>query len=307
MATTVDGRSLLRGVMVPLVTPMTRPGVPSADHAAGLLRALAGAGVHSLMLFGSNGEGPLLPASSLTGFATGVAEQWRELTGGRPVLATITGAGTGEALHRAEAVLPAEPDAVVLSPPIYYRHRDDEIVAHYAALAEVGVPVVAYNVPRYSNPLSPPLIDEIAAMPHVVGMKDSSNDLALLGHVIEAARRRPDFGVSQGAERQLLAGLRLGADGVVPGMANLAPRLPVELVDAHQAGRDADAERAQKVIDQMLALHDVRPGVPAVKAVLDERGLCPPHVAAPFVPCTPSERRALSALLGPYEAQLLHA
>ncbi|MEV5557997.1 dihydrodipicolinate synthase family protein [Nonomuraea wenchangensis] len=299
-----DGRRLLRGVMIPLVTPMSEPGRPSAEAATALLQRLAAAGARSLMLFGSNGEGPLLPVSRLAGFAERVAEEWRGLTGG-PVLCNVTAAGTAEALDRASALAPARPDALVLSPPIYFRHRDDEIMAHYAAVAAAGVPLVAYNAPRYSCPLGPALIDRLVELPGVVGIKDSSGDLDLLRHIVSAARRRPDFGVSQGAETQLLAALRLGADGIVPGIANLAPGAAVELVEAHETGREGEAEAAQGVLTRLLALHGVRPGVPAVKAVLDDRGLCPPHVAAPLLPCTEAERRQLIALLSTDETHLL--
>ncbi|WP_405792027.1 dihydrodipicolinate synthase family protein [Streptomyces sp. NBC_01506] len=302
-----DGRALLAGVMVPLVTPMDRPGRPSAPAADALLGALAGAGAHGLMLFGSNGEGPLLPTALLADFATGVARRWRELTGGGPVLVNVTAPGTAEALARAEAVLSAAPDALVLSPPVYYHHRPDEIVAHYAATAGLGVPVVAYNAPRYSNPLTPALIDQLADLAHLVGIKDSSGDLEFFAHAVAAARRRDDFGVSQGAEGQALDALRLGADGVVPGVANLAPVAAVELFRAHREGRDADARRAQRLLDEVLALHTVRPGVPAVKAVLAARGLCPPHVAAPFTPCSEAERHALLTLLAPLDAALIRA
>ncbi len=300
-----DGRALLSGVMVPLVTPMSRPGVPSAGAAEDLLAALAQAGVRSLMLFGSNGEGPLLPTAALTEFAAGVAAQWRQLTGDGPVLVNVTAAGTAEALERAAAVRLAEPDAVVVSPPIYYRHRDDEVVAHFAAFAAAGVPVVAYNVPRYSVPMTPAVIDEVLAMPHVAGIKDSSADLALFGRIVAAARRRTDVGVSQGSETQLVAGLEAGADGIVPGIANLAPVPSVELYDAFRSGRPADADAAQEIADQVVKLHTVRPGVPSVKAVLDSRGLCPPHVAAPFAPVTPAERIALLDLLRPLDAHLI--
>ncbi|MFF3467755.1 dihydrodipicolinate synthase family protein [Streptomyces sp. NPDC002619] len=293
--------------MVPLVTPMDRPGRPSASAADALLGALATAGARGLMLFGSNGEGPLLPTAQLGDFAAGVAKRWRELTEGGPVLVNVTAPGTAEALARAEAVLPAEPDALVLSPPIYFHHRHDEIVAHYVALACLGVPVVAYNAPRYSNPLTPALLDELTRLAHLVGIKDSSGDLALFGHAVAAARRRDDFGVSQGAEGQALDALRLGADGVVPGVANLAPGAAVELFRAHRDGRDGDAWRAQQLLDEVLALHTVRTGVPAVKAVLAERGLCPPHVAAPFTPCSDEERHALLDLLAPLDAHLIRA
>lgn len=300
-----DGRALLGGLMVPLVTPMSAPGEPSAAAAYDLLEALARAGARSLMLFGSNGEGPLLTQASMPEFAAGVAARWRELTGDGPVLVNVTAAGTAEALERAAAVRLAEPDAVVVSPPIYYRHRDDEVVAHFAAFAGIGVPVVAYNVPSYSVPMTPAVLDEVLAMPHVVGIKDSSGDLALLGHVVAADRRRPDVGVSQGSETQLVAGLEAGADGIVPGIANLAPVLCAELYDAFRSGRMAAADAAQETADRVVALHTVRRGVPAVKAALAARGLCPPHVAAPFVPVNPAERAGLLDLLAPLDAHLI--
>ncbi|PZF83540.1 dihydrodipicolinate synthase family protein [Jiangella anatolica] len=303
----MNGRDLLSGVMVPLVTPMSAPGEPSAAAAYDLLDALAAAGARSLMLFGSNGEGPLLTQASMTEFAAGVAAHWRERTGDGPVLVNVTAAGTAEALQRADAVRLAEPDAVVVSPPIYFRHRDDEVVAHFAAFAGLGVPVVAYNVPSYSVPMTPAVLDEVLAMPHVVGIKDSSGDLALFGRIVAAARRRPDVGVSQGSETQLVAGLEAGADGIVPGIANLAPVLCAELYDAFRSGRTSDADAAQEIADRVLALHTVRRGVPAVKAVLAARGLCPPHVAAPFVPATPDERAGLLDLLRPLDAHLVTA
>ncbi|MFG2969432.1 MULTISPECIES: dihydrodipicolinate synthase family protein [unclassified Streptomyces] len=303
----IDGRALLSGVIAPLVTPMDHPGRPSSTAAVPLLGALAAAGTRGLMLFGSNGEGPLLPTAQLTDFATEVAADWRELTDNGPVLINITAPGTAEALERAEAVRPAAPDALVLSPPIYFHHRHDEIVAHYTALAGLGIPVVAYHAPRYGNPLTPALLDVLTGLAHLVGIKDSSGDLALFGHALAAARRREDFGVSQGAERQALDALRLGADGVVLGVANLAPGAAVELFRAHREGRDEDARRAQRVLDAVLALHTVRPGVPAVKAVLAARGLCPPHVAPPFTPCSDGERKALLDLLAPLDAHLVRA
>ncbi|MEV1006484.1 dihydrodipicolinate synthase family protein [Streptomyces sp. NPDC049881] len=303
---TPDGRRLLGGVMIPLVTPMARPGVPSAEAAHDLLGALAAAGARSLMLLGSNGEGPLLPPTpALTAYVTGVAARWRELTGDGPVLVNVTAPGTADALARADAVLPARPDALVLSPPIYFHHRPDEILAHYTALEATGVPVVAYNAPRYSNPLTPALIDDLTRLPHVIGAKDSSGDPALLAHLVAAARRRPGFGVIQGAEHQALDALRAGADGIVPGIANVAPAPAAALFTAHQEGRADDAERAQRTLTALLALHGVRPGVPAVKTVLTARGLCTPHVAAPFTPCTPDERDRLLALLTPYEEHLI--
>ncbi|NED93757.1 dihydrodipicolinate synthase family protein [Phytoactinopolyspora alkaliphila] len=319
------GREMLSGVTVPLVTPMDAPGRPSADAATALLAAVHSAGADALMLLGSNGEGPLLPTSVLRDFTAGAVATWRQLGGDRPVLVNITAAGTADVLARAETVLPARPEALVLSPPIYFHHRDDEIIAHYAACAGLGVPVVAYNAPKYSNPLTDAVFDALLDMEHVIGVKDSSGDLRVLRTMVDTAReRRPGFGVGQGAEGALVAGLRAGADGIVPGIANIAPAPAVELyrawcaerppepAAARPAGEDSAhhasrAEHWQAIVDQLCGVHRIRPGVPTVKEILSWQGLCPVHVAPPLLPCTDDERRELRAYLEPLAEHLLSA
>jgi 4-hydroxy-tetrahydrodipicolinate synthase len=299
------GRTLLTGVIAPAVTPMTTPGRPSSDAASVFLAALRASGVDGLMLLGSNGEGPLLPASALGEFTSGVSRRWRQLGGG-PVLVNITGAGTAEVFERAAAVVDAEPDALVLSPPIYFHHRDDEIISHYAVTASLGIPVIAYNVPRYSNPITPPVLDALLGMAHVVGLKDSSGDLEWLGHAIRISReRRPDFGISQGAEQLLADGLRLGADGILPGIANIAPRPSVDLYAAAGNGDDPGVDRAQELISRLCQIHSIRPGVPAIKEVLAWRGYGTAHVAPPLLPCTARERSALITYLTPFTDHLI--
>ena len=311
----LTGTPLLTGVTVPLVTPMEPGGRPSAERATRLLDALYAHGVRTLMLLGSNGEGPLVPASDVGPFTAGVIARWRELGlaagreyGRQPagfVTVNVTAAGTLDVLQRADAAAAAGADALVLSPPIYFHHRADEVVAHYAALAGVGLPVVAYNAPRYSNPITPGLADALADLDHVVGIKDSSGDLTLLEHLVGISARRPGFAVGQGAETQLAAALDLGAHGIVPGVANIAPGPALALVAAHRAGDAAEVARLQQVLTDLTGLHKVRPGTPAIKAVLARRGLCPPHVAPPLLVCDPAEREALRAFLAPFEEHLV--
>lgn len=305
-----EGTPLLTGLTVPLVTPMELGGRPSAERATGLLGALYTTGVRTLMLLGSNGEGPLVPASDVGPFAAGVIRRWREL--GRAVghddgivTVNVTAAGTLDVRERAEAAAAAGADALVLSPPIYFHHRADEIVAHYAAVADVGLPVVAYNAPRYSNPITPGIADALADLDHVVGIKDSSGDLTLLEHLVGIADRRPGFAVGQGAETQLAAALDRGAHGIVPGVANIAPGPALALLAAHDAGDTAEVTRLQQVLTDLTGLHTVRPGTPAIKAVLARRGLCPPHVAPPLLACDPAERHALRTFLAPFEEYLV--
>lgn len=293
---------LLGGVVVPLVTPMSAPGVPSADAGEPLLRAMAEAGVRRLMLLGSNGEGPLIPASVAGEFAREAVARWHELVPGGTVLVNVTAPGTDEAGRRASDAAAAGADGLVLSPPTYFRHRDDEVVAHYAAMARYGLPVVAYNTPARATPITPACLDALVALPHVVGVKDSSGDMDLLRYMVEASRRRTGFAVSQGDEQRLAEAMRAGAHGITPGTANLAPLLALELAATDD---DAELDRLQSLTTRLTRLHSVRPGVPAVKALLSAQGLCPPHTAPPLAPCTDEEIRELTRVVAPLGRYLL--
>lgn len=301
------GSDLVAGLVVPLVTGLDERGAPAAAASGRLLDAMAAHGVTKLMILGSNGEGPLLATSGLRGYLAEIVAAWRERVPDGVVVVNATAPGTAEALERGALAVEAGADAVVVCPPFYFRHRDDEIVEHFRRFGDLGAPVVAYHIPRYVNDLSPAAIEELARLPHVVGVKDSSGDLDTLRRFLAIKRERPDFGVSQGGETELLAALRLGADGIVPGTANVAPRLALDLLAAFRAGDDAGAEDAQRRTTELTTIHGIRPGVPTVKTVLDLLGYLDPHVAAPLARCTPDERARIAAFVRDHVDDLLPA
>ena len=288
---------LLSGVVVPLVTPMSAPGVPSAEASEKLLAAMAAVGVRRLMLLGSNGEGPLIPAESSGEFVTGVVKRWRELAPAGTILVNVTAPGTAEAERRTDDAAAAGADAIVSSPPTFFKHRADEVVAHFDALGRHGLPVVAYNSPR-STLLTKEVADALVAMPHLAGVKDSSGDPDMFRYLLSIAR--PGFEVSQGDENQLADAIRAGAHGITPGIANLAPGLALEMV-----APGADLDRLQELSTALTKIHTVRPGVPTVKALLNARGLCPTYCASPLAHCTADELRQLADVVAPLEAHLI--
>ncbi|GAA1559035.1 dihydrodipicolinate synthase family protein [Kribbella hippodromi] len=284
--------SLLSGVVVPLVTPMSAPGVPSAEAAENLLAAMAAVGVRRLMLLGSNGEGPLIPAELSGEFAAGVVKRWQELVTDGTVLVNVTAPGTAEAERRADDAAAAGADGIVSSPPTFFKHRPDEVVAHFEALSRHGLPVVAYNSPR-----STLFTQESAAAskPYLVGVKDSSGDTEMLHYLMSLGLE-----VSQGDEHGLADAIRAGVPGITPGIANLAPGLALQLV-----APGAELDRLQKLATALTKIHTVRPGVPTVKALLNARGLCPAHCAPPLAPVTPDELERLTELVEPLEEHLI--
>ncbi|MEV0235429.1 dihydrodipicolinate synthase family protein [Nonomuraea sp. NPDC050786] len=305
MATVIDRSDHpVTGLVIPLVTALDRRGRPDPPAVRPLLAHLAAGGVTTLMLAGTNGEGPLLTPDEVRGYAAEVSAMWRELAGASArIMVGATGAGTRETLRRIECLAGLDLAAVVVLAPTYFRHTERELRAHFRDAAHHGRPVVIYNSPGYTgNPIPVSVVRRLLDEPAVIGLKDSSGDAALFGQFCALARERPGFQVAQGAERQLAEGLRLGAAGLVPGVGMLAPALCAGLFRAARDGDHAAAGALQHDVDRLAALFGIRPGASGVvvmKTALHLLGLCPPHAAAPFLPLDDTELAALRTALAP--------
>lgn len=304
---TADTAHLLSGVVVPVVTTMDRDRRPDAQQMHGVLDELSTAGVRTLMLYGSNGEGPVLGTDEIGPFARSVRLQWEKRAPGGAVFVNVSGSSTAETLRRAEAVTIAEPTALIVSPPMYFRHTPREIVAHYRAFAGLGVPIVAYNSPRYTgNDLTVDVMRDVLELEHVVGIKDSSGVEGRVAELVGIAAQRPGFGVNQGDEGRLLEGLEAGAVGVTPGIGNLAPRIPVELFAAFAAGDLGRARELDERARELAGLHRVvRPGIATMKAALALRGVCQPYASAPFEEYADDDLARLREFLAPWSDELV--
>jgi 4-hydroxy-tetrahydrodipicolinate synthase len=297
---------VLAGVTVPLVTVMSAPGQPDASAAAPLVSAMATAGVDNLMLLGSNGEGALLSADATDDYLQEIVAAWRERRPGGRILINVSAAGTGDVLRRAERAVASKPDLLIVSPPSYFHHRDDEIVSHIRSLERFNMPYAVYNVPKYANALTAEafraLVDQ---SPLLVGLKDSSGSMDTVRELLAVAAARPGIGLSQGDENALAAGLDAGAVGIVPGTANLAPSLAVALFKAAASGDRSRVDNLQAVTSRLTGLHAIRPGVPAVKAILADLGIIPDFTAPPLTQCTDAERESLRAFVNTFADYLI--
>ena len=290
----------LTGVTVPLVTPLKVDGSPDLDALPRLINHVLRGGVDALFLLGSNGENTNVHAEEIGPLVRAAADCLRSL-GKReavPLLCGTGGVSTREAVKRGEAALAAGADALVCLAPFYFIHSDDELVAHFQAVAKLGAPLIVYNIPRYTqNPLTVDVFQALFEMPNVIGVKDSSGDDALFSQIVRLAKEREGVAVSQGAERRLAWALAHGASGITPGLANVAPWLCAELFKAAASGRSDDAARLQERLDQLGAIHRLRSGIAGTKGALSVLGVCPRYVSPPFLPLSDDELAVVEQIL----------
>ena len=190
-------------------------------------------------------------------------------------------------------------DAVLVVAPHYYSGAMsvEALRAHYRRVADDSpLPVLLYNIPKYMHfRLEPALVAELATHENVVGIKDSSGDLALLQAYLQA--QSDSFTVLTGNGAQLHAALTAGARGGILAVALFAAGRAVAIHRAHAAGDPATAERLQAELKPAAATIVGELGVPGVKAAMDAAGLHGGPVRAPLLDLDAAARARVAALM----------
>lgn len=296
----------LTGVVPPVCTPLTPEREVDVPSLLRLVDHLVGAGVHGLFVLGSTSEAAFLTDAQRRRVVETVAGH---LGGQLPVLAGAIDMTTPRVLDHVRAVTAAGAEAVVVTAPFYTRTHLSEIVHHYRRIAALSpVPVIAYDIPvAVHTKLPAELVLGLAGDGVLAGIKDSSGDLAAFRELVTGARAHPGFGVLTGSELIADAALALGADGAVPGLANVDPHGYVRMYRQCRAGDWAGARAEQERLCALFGLTAVgdpaRMGggssaLGAFKAALHLRGVIDcPVTAEPQVPLSGEETEKVAKFL----------
>ena len=286
------------GVLAPITTPFDPA---TGDVRPGALRQnitlLLEAGLDGIVVAGSTGEAPLLDADEqrrLVACARDAVPRDRWLFAG-------TGAeSTREAVARSRAAAVAGADAVLVRPPGYFAGAltPAALVDYFRAVGDAcPVPVLVYNIPKYTHlAIAPAVLEQLAAHPNILGVKDSSGDVKNLGAYRAAV---PEWLVFVGSGSLFYAALELGCDGGILALACFAARRCVDLFAAFRAGDRARAEALQQPLIPLNKAIVSELGAAGVKAAMDAVGLTGGPVRAPLPALAPADRERVVRLLTP--------
>ena len=183
--------------------------------------------------------------------------------------------------------------------PFYFKKQmtAQNLEYYYREVAEGSrIPILMYNVPKFTG-LDLPLkaILSLADHPNIVGLKDSSGNIALVSELIKACPA--DFVILQGTGSVLFASLMLGAQGGILALSNVAPAETVRIFEMVQSG---DTERAREIQMRVITLNEVvvnTHGVPGIKCALDLIGYFGGHPRPPLQPVDQEIRDSIAQLL----------
>jgi dihydrodipicolinate synthase/N-acetylneuraminate lyase len=266
-----------RGVVVPMITPFTPAGAIDEPAIGRIVNHLVNGGVNVFPL-GTTGESASIHGDDKRRVVEAVVKH----AGGRAtVYAGIAGTCFRESVELAKAFKQLGGiTAVVAHPPSYYPLSDDEIESYFLRLADsVALPLVLYNIPATTHhSIALDTVDRLGRHANIVAIKDSSGDRPRLSEMLKRTGGRGGFPVLLGSSASFSHGLRAGAVGLVPSGAHLVPREYQAMYEAAMNDRWDDVERLQSETDavcaQYLKGHSLAQGLAALKAILEQRGLC---------------------------------
>lgn len=251
------------------------------------------------------GSNALVPCGTTGEAATLTTQEHRraieitvEVARGRvPVLAGCGSNNSAHAIELTEAARRAGADAVLHVPPYYNRPNQEGIYAHLAAVADLGIPVVLYNVPaRTVTDIAVETMAKLSRLPNVIGVKDATGNLGRV--TAQRMACGEEFVQLSGNDETALAFNAMGGVGCISVTANVAPRLCSEFQEAMREGRWNEALALQ---DRLYPLHtalftDASPG-PVKYALSKVRPGFPAELRAPMTEASAASRAAVDSAL----------
>ena len=297
--------NILNGIVPPVITPMNPDG--SVDYVSldRLIEHLITGGVDGLFPMGSSGQVAYLTDEEREKVISAVIAK---AAGRVPVLVGCPDMSATRAIVQAKRAEALGATAVVITAPVYAINSPEEITEHFRMVAaEVSIPVIAYDVPvRVGRKLTIDTLITLGREGVIMGVKDSSGDDVAFRRLAAANREAGSPLVLSTGHEVMCDGMALlGADGIVPGLANVDVEGYVRLWKAAQAG-DWETCRAEQ--DRLARLFEIAfvpqgrsgdaGGIGAFKAAAAMLGIIDhPTMPAPLKGLTEADNEAIAGIL----------
>jgi len=279
--------------MTAMVTPFGSGGEVNHPAAAELARRLVAGGCDGVVVNGTTGESPTLHADERLSLLDTVRAAL-------PDHAVVMGTGSYDTAASVALTREAQQrgaDAALVVTPYYNKPPEEGLIAHYEAIADVGLPVVMYNIPSRCVINMPAALQlRLAQHPNIVGTKECA-DLEQVAQIVDGAP--DDFRVWSGDDVAMLPQLSVGAYGVISVAAHVCAPAMRRLVDAYVGGDVAHAGALHRRLLPLFKALFMTANPIAVKAAVTMLGL---DVGVPRLPLVPLDAERSARLRAVLEA-----
>jgi 4-hydroxy-2-oxoglutarate aldolase len=287
----------IEGILPPIATPFA-DGRVAHDRLRENLERWNKTGLVGYVVFGSNGEAVHLDQEEKLAMVD-TAKQ--NLPQGKLLIAGTGCQSTEETVRLTNLAAERGADAALIFTPHYYKAKMDNAALnkHYVTIADrAHIPILIYNVPQFTGISVPPgLVASLAEHPNIIGIKDSSGNIAQVGEMIATTPSPPSFHVLAGSAGHLLPALALGASGGILALANIAPKECCKIFEDFRRGKHAEAKDLQLKLLAANKAVTAGFGVAGLKAALDMVGYYGGDPRPPLLPLGEEQRNELRKIL----------
>jgi 4-hydroxy-2-oxoglutarate aldolase len=269
----------LKGILLPTTTPFDSSGQISTTAITSNIKAWSARSVIGFVVLGSTGERVHLDEREYL--------EVIEVSRAASDSVLIVGAGqqsTVGTIKEIKNAARAGAEAVLVITPYFYRPAitQETLINYYTAVAdEAPVPVLLYSMPPLTGiKIEAETVARLSEHPNIIGVKDSSNDVAGFRRTVELCPN--EFAVMTGNGTVLLDALRAGATGGILAVGCVVPDVCVEIFSAYGAQDLERAERLQEQLTPLAAAVTTKYGIGGLKAALDLAGYRGGAVRAPL-------------------------
>ncbi|MDB5100632.1 MAG: 4-hydroxy-tetrahydrodipicolinate synthase [Cyanobacteria bacterium RYN_339] len=281
-------------VLTAMVTPFDAAGQVDHARAAELALKLVAEGSDGLVVSGTTGESPTLTKDEKIALFGTI----KRAVGNRASVVAGTGSyATAETISLTQAAEAAGVDGILVISPYYNKPNQAGLKAHFSAVAAAtSLPVILYNHPgRTGVTIEAPLMAELAKVPNIIAVKDSSGSLDL----VTAFRLKcpSDFLIYSGDDPLTLQYLATGGYGVISVTSHVAGLEVKAMIEAWLRGDHAEALRLHLATYELSKALFCAPSPAPTKAALAKLGFPVGGVRLPLVEMTTAELEPLYRVL----------
>lgn len=215
---------MFQGTYTAIVTPFGRDGHVDYDRFRVLIEWQIASGVAGIAPVGSTGESATLDFDE----HRRVIREAVQAVNRRIAVIAGTGANsTSEAVQLTRWAIEDGADATLQVTPYYNKPNAEGLYRHFSTIADLGLPVVLYNVPsRTAREIPVDTVLRLARHPKVAALKESGGNVDRVSAIVSQS----DLPILSGDDSMTLPMMAIGARGVVSVASNVAPGAVVTMV-----------------------------------------------------------------------------
>jgi len=284
---------MFEGALTALVTPFRGDAVDEKALREIVEHQIAN-GIDGLVPAGTTGESVNLSHAEFEKVVRITIEQ---AAGRVPVVVGVGTASTRHTLELTQLARALKADGVLVVSPYYNRPPQEGLFQHFKAVAELGLPVMLYNIPaRCGVDISLDTMERLAKLPNVVAIKEATGNVVRSADILQRFGSR--FTVLSGDDGITVPIMSVGGQGVVSVASNVAPRELSQLVKLFRSGDTNGARVLAEKLRPLFEVLFVEPSPGPVKAALVQLGRLGPELRLPMVMPTEATQARLRVVLG---------